>query len=131
MSDPSWTDDSAENEPDGSRPRDRNTLLIKAVIRLPQQNYEKEVRVRNLSAGGLMAEAPVRVANGDIVEVDLRNIGWVPGRVAWTADGRFGISFDTPVDPAVVRMPVGHAKPDLPFYLEKLNKQQQPKIRRV
>ena len=106
---------------------DRDSLFLKADLRFSATKEQGEVRIRNLSAGGLMAEAPVQVARGDKLDVNLRNVGWVPGTVAWVAEGRIGIAFDHPIDPKAARKPVGQAndKDDVPFYLQKLNKQQQ------
>lgn len=103
------------------RGNERDSLLLKAVVRFPDSDHESEVRVRNLSEGGLMAEAPVRVSVGEPAEVQLRSIGWVSGRVAWVAEGRVGIAFDHPVDPKAARKPVGQAELELPPHLRKLN----------
>lgn len=128
------TSDSAkatESDKAGVRGADRDKLLLKSPIRLLPLGVQIEARIRNLSAGGLMAEAPVRVANGDPVEVELRNIGWIPGKVAWSAEGRFGIAFDHPIDPLIARNPVSSGKDDVPQYLRNLNKPFSPVIRRV
>ncbi len=114
------------------RDADRDSLLLKATLKFSVSGEQGEVRIRNLSAGGLMAEAPVRVARGERVEVQLRNIGWIGGNVAWVAEGRIGIAFDHPIDPKVARNPVGTKELDLPTHLKKLNKVPEPnKIRRV
>jgi hypothetical protein len=107
-----------------ARDADRDSLLLKAVLRFETIKDDIEVRIRNLSAGGLMAEAPLRVARGEKVEISLRNIGWISGTVAWVAEGRLGIAFDHTIDPKVVRNPVGQSQSDLPNYLKKLNEQQ-------
>lgn len=91
----------------GERSRDRDSLLLKATMRLVETNTQIEARVRNLSAGGMMAEAATKVGRGDAVEVDLRNVGWVGGKVAWVSENRFGVAFDVPIDPKIVRKPVG------------------------
>jgi hypothetical protein len=65
------------------------------------------IRVRNLSASGLMAETAAAPAPGVAVVIDLRNIGAVSGIVAWSDQGRFGITFDEPIDPRLARKPVG------------------------
>ena len=106
------------------RDADRDSLFLKAVLRFPASKEEGEVRIRNLSAGGLMAEAPVQVARGEKVELNLRNIGWITGTVAWVAEGRIGIAFDQPIDPKVARKPVGQGDSEVPFYLKKLDRQQ-------
>jgi PilZ domain len=114
------------------RGQNRDSLLLKAVLRFPSSGDEGEVRIRNLSAGGMMAETPVRVTRGEVVEINLRTIGWITGHVAWVTEGRLGIAFDHPIDPKDARKPVGQAEPDLPRYLKKLNETVEPgKIRRA
>jgi hypothetical protein len=109
----------AANTP--ARDADRDSLLLKAVLRFESLKEDNEVRIRNLSSGGLMAEAPLRVARGEKVEVNLRTIGWISGTVAWVAEGRLGISFDHPIDPKAVRNPIGQNQSGIPTYLQKLN----------
>jgi PilZ domain len=105
------------------RGNSRDSLLVKAVLRFPSSGDEGEVRVRNISSGGLMAESPIRVPRGEAVEVKLRNIGWVTGKVAWVAEARFGIAFDYPIDPKATHQSVGGgAKAEIPSYLAKLNR---------
>ncbi|WP_339692246.1 PilZ domain-containing protein [uncultured Parasphingorhabdus sp.] len=99
------------------RQLDRDSLFLKAELRFVDGDDCGEVRIRNLSAGGLMAEAPVLAKRGDNVEIELRNIGRITGYVAWVAQGRFGIAFDHPIDPKLARKPVGQKKSDLPQYL--------------
>jgi len=90
----------------------RDSLFIMAEVRLDGREGEHRVKVRNLSAGGMMAEGPVKAVRGERVEVNLRNVGWVGGTVAWVQDNRFGVAFAEDVDPAVIRFPV--AAPDGP-----------------
>ena len=86
----------------------RDSMLLLATIRVGDEGAPEPLRVRNLSAGGLMGEhGPVTLSVGKAVSVDLRNIGTVKGRVAWTDETRFGIAFDQPIDPALGRRPVG------------------------
>jgi PilZ domain len=120
------------NAADAKRGTGRDSLLLKAILRFPSSKDEREVRIRNLSAGGLMAEAPTRVARGEKIEVNLRNIGWISGSVVWVAEDRLGIAFDHPIDPADARKPVKTSDHDVPRYLQKLNEQTAPKnLRRV
>jgi hypothetical protein len=65
-----------------------------------------KVKIRNLSAGGLMADAPLKVQRGQLVSIELRNIGWVEGSIAWVQDNRFGVAFHEEIDPKVARAPV-------------------------
>jgi PilZ domain len=106
-----------------ARDADRDSLLLKAVLRFESIKDDNEVRIRNLSAGGLMAEAPLRVARGEKVEINLRNVGWISGTIAWVAEGRLGIAFDHAIDPKIVRKPVGQSNADIPLYLQKINQQ--------
>ncbi|WP_339823253.1 PilZ domain-containing protein [uncultured Parasphingorhabdus sp.] len=99
------------------RQLDRDSLFLKAELRFIDGDDCGEVRIRNLSAGGLMAEAPVLAKRGDKVQIELRNIGRITGYVAWVAQGRFGVAFDHPIDPKLARKPVGQKKQDLPQYL--------------
>lgn len=116
MNDPLKIDNSA-----AKRGANRDSLLLKAVLRFPSTKHEGEVRIRNLSAGGLMAETPERVSRGEPVEIHLRSIGWITGHVAWATEGRLGIAFDSPIDPKDARKPVGVTEQELPPYLRKLN----------
>lgn len=89
----------------------RDSLFLAAKLTVGEMPAE-QVRVRNLSAGGLMAEYPAPVETGTVVLVDLRGIGEVGGRIAWATDGRIGIAFDQPIDPLRARKPVA-TKPSL------------------
>ena len=82
----------------------RNSLFILAEVRLDGQAQEHRVKVRNLSAGGVMVEAQLKVARGERLAVKLRNVGWVDGAVAWVQDNRFGVAFAEEIDPAAVRL---------------------------
>lgn len=94
------------------RNRVRDSLFLLAMLRVPGMREPIPVRVRNLSSGGLMAEIAKPVDKGLAVEVDVRGIGWVSGRVAWCTQGRLGVAFDAPIDPMLARKPVaGKAKP--------------------
>ena len=85
----------------------RDSFFLMAELRLDGAAEEHRVKVRNLSAGGMMAEGPVRVLRGTPLKINLRNIGWVEGVVAWIQDNRFGIAFLDEIDPQDVRVTVG------------------------
>lgn len=89
-----------------TRQVDRDSLFLLAQLRLDGQDQLHRVKVRNLSAGGMMAEGDVEVLRGALVEVELRNLGWVDGTVAWKQGNRFGIAFVDEIDPRVARAPV-------------------------
>jgi len=86
----------------------RDSLFLSATIR---RKGEPEtgvipVRVRNLSAIGMMADHNDFSLPGEEVIVTLRGIGSVAGKVAWVRNGRMGVEFDREVDPKLARKPV-------------------------
>jgi hypothetical protein len=56
-----------------------------------------------------MADGELKVLQGQPVQIELRNIGWIEGSVAWKQDGRFGIAFTEEIDPKLARAPVSGA----------------------
>lgn len=84
----------------------RDSLFVMAELRLDGVEGEQRVRVRNLSSGGLMAEGEFRAQRGQLVWINVRNVGWVEGSVAWVQDSRFGVAFREEIDPLVARAPV-------------------------
>ena len=81
----------------------RDSLFLTAELTLADGGQSTRVKVRNLSDGGMMAEADLYVERGMRLAVDLRNVGRVTGSVAWTQDNRFGIVFDNEIDSKKVR----------------------------
>lgn len=111
--------DRSSNDPRDTSPSDdaahqrsasRDSLLLSAQLRVGD-DPEVTVRVRNLSAGGLMAEYAAHVIDGTPIEVEVRGVGWISGRIAWSAEGRIGIAFDRQIDPLAARKPVAPPKP--------------------
>ncbi len=93
-----------------TRQVNRDSLFLLAQVRVDGQDAVYRVKVRNLSAGGMMAEGEAKVMRGALVAVELRNVGWVEGSVAWKQDNRFGIAFVDEIDPKVVRGPAAVAE---------------------
>lgn len=93
--------DEAEN-----RHNARDSLFVMADLRLDGSEEEHRIRVRNLSAGGMMGEGTVHVFRGAVIEINIRNIGWVEGSIAWVQDSRFGVAFREDIDPKVARAPL-------------------------
>ena len=89
-----------------TRQVDRDSLFLLAQLRVDGRDEISRVKVRNLSAGGMMAEGDVKVIRGALVEVELRNLGWIEGTVAWKQDNRFGIAFVDEIDPRRARASV-------------------------
>ena len=92
-----------------TRQVNRESLLLLANLKVDGHDPTYRVRVRNLSAGGMMAESDAMVTRGARVSVELRNIGWVEGTVAWKQDNRFGIAFVDGVEPMLAREPIAVA----------------------
>ena len=85
----------------------RDSMFLHASMKLPPDDAPIALRVRNLSAGGMMADCSAIVEQGREVEVELRNIGIVPGRIAWVRENQIGITFLNRIDPRVARKRVG------------------------
>ena len=101
----------SENDGGAQRAAPRDSLLLTAGFRIKGSEQVEQVRIRNLSAGGLMAEVADDFDRDAEVEVEVRGIGWISGRIAWQAMGRVGVAFDREVDPKKARKPVSGAKP--------------------
>ena len=112
-----------------SRGADRDSLFMQAELTLAGRPDRTTVRVRNLSPGGMLAEAKLAVEPGAAVEVELRNVGAVAGRVIWVGEGKFGIAFDRLVDPYAVRRQLV-SESDLPPHLRRMGRADGPFYRR-
>jgi hypothetical protein len=99
-------------EPQRRDPRD--SLFVLARIKPEGQAGEgTQVRVRNVSSGGLMADASDEYRPGMRIQVTLEGIGEVVGSVAWAEAGRIGVAFDHPVDKALARKTKGKSEDEL------------------
>jgi len=96
-----------------TRQIDRDSLLLMASIRAGRFGPGFPIKVRNLSACGMMGEGELPAERGAQVTVELRNIGAVAGSVAWVAGNRFGVAFADEIDPKLARSPVRAGPPDL------------------
>ena len=101
----------ADATPSATRGQSRDSLLLVADLQVAGCNGVHQVRVRNLSSGGLMAEYDQPVAIGTAVRIDLRGIGDVDGRVAWTTLGRIGVALEHEINPMAARKPVTASPP--------------------
>jgi hypothetical protein len=84
----------------------RDSMFVKAVLNLKRTGHDVDVVIRNISAGGMLADSPQTFEIGDVAVVTLRKVGAVPGRIVWVQAGRFGMAFDVAIDPQDVRKPV-------------------------
>lgn len=112
-----------------SRSADRDSLFMQAKIAVDGRAEPLMVRVRNLSAGGMLAEAKTLVSEGATLVIDLPNVGLIRGRVVWSGDGKFGIAFDVQVNPQSVRRQVVN-KTETPAVLSGLHMPRTPYRRR-
>jgi hypothetical protein len=67
------------------------------VAKLDGPSGEQLIRVRNVSAGGLLAEAGQPVSVGDVVSVELSSQK-IPGSIVWIREGTIGVKFDQNID---------------------------------
>jgi hypothetical protein len=84
----------------------RDSLFVMVDVRMDGSSTEHRVKMRNLSTGGMMGEGDVKVTRGAVVFINIRNLGWIEGSVAWVQDNRFGIAFRDEIDPIMARAPV-------------------------
>lgn len=101
-----WARWSADTDAVALRGNKRDNLFLKGSVSCQRTGHRFDVIVRNLSAGGLLADSDQIPQVGDALLVTLRNVGEVPGRVVWVREARFGMAFDMTIDPAAVRQPV-------------------------
>ena len=76
-------------------PRALSTLRLAKLIEA--DGREQLIRLRNVSAGGLMAEIGLPLVVGDQVALDL-NSQAIPATVVWTREGTVGLKYDQNVD---------------------------------
>jgi hypothetical protein len=84
------------------RPTERRTedrlIAILPVAKLVSEHANYICRIKNLSAGGLMAEVKCPLEVGAQVYIELNSEQRVPGQIVWTREGSLGIKFDQDVD---------------------------------
>ena len=81
----------------------RDSLFVLADMRIAGTEALHRIKVRNLSSGGMMGEGSVRVPRGSTISVNIRNVGWIDGTVAWVQENRFGVAFCQEIDPKFAR----------------------------
>ena len=83
--------------PNERRVDDRLIAMLRVAKLTDAQDHEQLIRVRNVSAGGLMAEVghPVRVGEAVSIELSSQTIS---STVVWTREGTAGFKFDQNID---------------------------------
>lgn len=80
----------------------RHDRFLMAEVSVSGHGDVYQIRVRNLSAGGMMGEGVVAVDRGSQLSIEMPNVGQVAGTVAWTQGSRFGVAFAEDIDPSAV-----------------------------
>lgn len=94
----------------------RQNFFLLADLTIEGRSDSFRAKVRNLSAGGMMAEGNFDIERGARVVVQLRNIGKVKGTVAWDQGNRLGIAFDSEIDPSLARQAQSDGAKEAPSY---------------
>lgn len=92
---------------ESKRSAKRDSLFILAELSAMNGTPIASIRVRNLSATGLMADCTAPLAENDRVMVALRGIDPVSATVSWVKGGRVGLQFEREIEPQAVRRSVG------------------------
>jgi PilZ domain len=93
----------------------RDSLFLSTTVTVTGARNPVTVRVRNLSAGGMMIDGNAIFHEGAAVSAELRGIGKVSGKIAWVIEERAGVSFDEEIDPKEARAPVAAQKSKVLF----------------
>ena len=84
------------------RPTERRTedrlIAILPVAKIVSESANYICRIKNISAGGLMAEVVCPLEVGAQIYIELNSEQRIPGQVVWTREGSVGIKFDQDVD---------------------------------
>lgn len=80
---------------------------MRASMRVRGGSEAYPINVKDISSTGMKASADVALFVGTRVELDLRNIGSVPGEVVWIGEGgQVGIRFATIIQPERIQTKV-------------------------
>ena len=79
------------------RREDERVASSLRLAKLVSEQGEQLIRVRNISAGGLMADIAQMPGIGQQVSVELSSQK-IPGSVVWTREGSVGVKFDSNLD---------------------------------
>ncbi|HET9336557.1 MAG TPA: PilZ domain-containing protein [Sphingomicrobium sp.] len=83
--------------PSERRSDERMIAMLRVAKLTDMQGREQLIRVRNVSAGGLMAEVGHAVQVGDTVDIELSSQK-VASSVIWVREGTAGFKFDQNID---------------------------------
>lgn len=83
--------------PEERRSDPRTTATLRLAKIANAEGHEQLIRVRNVTAGGLMAELGHPLIVGEHVAVEL-SAQKIPATVVWTREGTVGLKFDQNID---------------------------------
>ena len=86
-----------------TRTFDRDSLYVCGEMTTGEPEISIRIKVRNLSAGGMMAVCDDPVRPGQEAVFGLPNIGRVRGKILWVEGRRFGTGFEQQIDPRLAR----------------------------
>lgn len=92
-----FTLSTAVPRPSDRRGDERMIAMLRVAKLAEDSGREQLIRVRNVSAGGLMAEVGHPVSVGDHVSIELSSQN-VPSSVVWIREGTAGFKFDQNID---------------------------------
>ena len=85
----------------------RRRVLMGATLRVRGKAARYQVTVKDISSTGLKAATGVSIFAGAAVEIELPNLGWVPGEVVRREDERcIGVRFDVVIAPEMTQKSV-------------------------
>ena len=88
---------SGQTAAESNRRRHERVPVKDRTLQLLIDGSPQSFAICNLSAGGLMGQAPVSLEQGASVQVRFEGGIIVPATVRWTSDGLIGLKFDAPV----------------------------------
>ncbi|MEW4448274.1 PilZ domain-containing protein [Qipengyuania sp. JC766] len=85
--------------------RSYNRFITDVEIEVTVDGQPDMATLYNLSCGGCMLEIRNQAAvPGTDIEVALRNVGRMPGRIVWQVDRNIGVQFDNPLHQKAVEL---------------------------
>jgi len=82
----------------------RDSVFVGATIWFDTGQNGHAVRIRNISAGGMMIDSPEDRPVGSSVQAEIKGIGQIAGSVVWSTAKHLGVRFATIVDPEAARI---------------------------
>ncbi len=82
--------------------RDPRVALHRCEMRMICNGLMYQVRVRDLSSGGLCGVTDAPVSRLDVVEVELELGTWVEAQVRWLRNSKLGFAFTAPLEPHLI-----------------------------